>query len=219
MEYKILIVEDDEAWLAKFNGILERHFGYGSVSRAATFETAERRLGRETYTCLVVDQHLPGGDGAGLIKNLRSGDYEPQTSASTPAILVSGMSPLALDSQLSVYISSAISKYECEERLALECKILIDKFLETEEKFLDDARVLVSKVDDLWYTLTSEEKRVINLAVGGLTVLGISKKIGLADKKVERLLDKAVKKMGMDSVNMAKGVFYHYHKAKKDYNV
>jgi EAL domain-containing protein (putative c-di-GMP-specific phosphodiesterase class I) len=78
----VLIVDDDPAVLRMTRRVLEQR-GYRVVA-CSTGQEALEQLGRETFDVMVSDVQMPGTDGLGLLRGVRSRDLD------IPVILVTG---------------------------------------------------------------------------------------------------------------------------------
>lgn len=84
---RVMLVEDHASFRQAIAFVLEREPDFELAAQASTLEEARRLLaGKETADVVVVDLHLPDGDGNDLVREVR--EARPLAS-----VLVLSMSP------------------------------------------------------------------------------------------------------------------------------
>ena len=83
---KVMLVEDHASFRQAIAFILEREPDFELAAQAGTLEEARRLLGEQDPDVVVVDLHLPDGDGNELVREIRE-------SNARSAVLVLSMSP------------------------------------------------------------------------------------------------------------------------------
>lgn len=112
---KILVIEDDRAtaeWIAA--GLTET--GH-TVDRAETGRDGLFLAGNEPYDAIIADRMLPGMDGIGIVRTLRS------TGVSTPILMLTALSELdhrveGLEAGADDYLAKPFSFRELRARLS-----------------------------------------------------------------------------------------------------
>jgi len=118
MAPSVLIVED-EAILARNIQLYLEHHGY-EVHVAATKEDGLRQFKEVHPSIVLLDIHLPDGDGREILRHIR------QTDANVGIIIMTAFGGI----QLAVHAMAAGADDYVEKPVALDTlKLLIDKFI------------------------------------------------------------------------------------------
>ncbi len=83
---KVLIVDDNSLNRTFLRRLLERHFS-AEVAEAEDGRQGLERLAEERPDLVILDVHMPGADGASVLRRIR----EDPRNASLPVVAVSGL--------------------------------------------------------------------------------------------------------------------------------
>lgn len=81
---RVMLVEDHDPFRQAIAFILEREPEIKVVAQAGTLEEARRLLGEQDVDVVVVDLHLPDGDGNDLVREIRESNARSAVLSMSP---------------------------------------------------------------------------------------------------------------------------------------
>jgi RNA polymerase sigma factor (sigma-70 family) len=184
----VLVVEDDPL-VQRALGRLFRKAGH----RVELFDDLESFLARELPddpTCLVLDLHLPDGNGLEIVDAL----HDEGTSVPAVVITAHGDVPTTVRAMRKGAVELIEKPFDNEQVLAAVAEgIARDAKDRAARRRRDEARALLD-------TLSPREREVFDLVVEGLANKVVASRLGVAEKTVKVHRARAMKKVGAASL-------------------
>lgn len=193
MTIRVFLLDDHEVVRRGLRDLLEAEDGFVVVGEAGTAEEAFGRIPATTPDVAVLDVRLPDGDGIEVCRDIRSRHPEIQC-----LILTS----FADDEALLSAIMAGAAGYLLKQVKGTDLVGGIRR-VGSGESLLDPAlteRVLErlrSPEDDELASLTTQERRILDLIAEGLTNRQIGERMYLAEKTVKNYVSNLLSKLGM----------------------
>ncbi len=193
MAIRVFLLDDHEVVRRGLRDLLEAEDDFVVVGEAGTAEEAYGRIPATTPDVAVLDVRLPDGDGIEVCRDIRSRHPEIQC-----LILTS----FADDEALLSAIMAGASGYLLKQVKGTDLVGGIRR-VGSGESLLDPAlteRVLErlrSPEDDELASLTTQERRILDLIAEGLTNRQIGERMYLAEKTVKNYVSNLLSKLGM----------------------
>ncbi len=193
MTIRVFLLDDHEVVRRGLRDLLEAEDGFVVVGEAGTAEEAYGRIPATTPDVAVLDVRLPDGDGIEVCRDIRSRHPEIQC-----LILTS----FADDEALLSAIMAGAAGYLLKQVKGTDLVGGIRR-VGSGESLLDPAlteRVLErlrSPEDDELASLTTQERRILDLIAEGLTNRQIGERMYLAEKTVKNYVSNLLSKLGM----------------------
>ena len=184
----VLVVEDDPL-VQRALGRLFRKAGH----RVELFDNLESFRARELPndpTCLVLDLHLPDGNGLEIVDSLHA-EGNP-----VPAVVITahGDVPTTVRAMRKGAVELIEKPFDNDQALAAVAEGLArDAKDRAARRRRDDARALLD-------TLSPREREVFDLVVEGLANKVVASRLGVAEKTVKVHRARAMKKVGATSL-------------------
>jgi RNA polymerase sigma factor (sigma-70 family) len=189
----VLVVEDDPL-VQRALGRLFRKAGH----RVELFDDLESFLARDLPddpTCLVLDLHLPDGNGLEIVDSL----HDEGTPVPAVVITAHGDVPTTVRAMRKGAVELIEKPFDNEQVLAAVAEGLArDAKDRAARRRRDEARALLE-------TLSPREREVFDLVVEGLANKVVASRLGVAEKTVKVHRARAMKKVG--AVSLADLIF------------
>ena len=193
MAIRVFLLDDHEVVRRGLRDLLEAEDDFVVVGEAGTAEEAYGRIPATTPDVAVLDVRLPDGDGIEVCRDIRSRHPEIQclilTSFADDEALLSaimaGAAGYLLKQVKGTDLVGGIRRVGSGESL-------LDPTLT--ERVLERLR---SPEDDELASLTTQERRILDLIAEGLTNRQIGERMYLAEKTVKNYVSNLLSKLGM----------------------
>lgn len=193
MTVRVFLLDDHEVVRRGLRDLLEAEDDFEVVGEAGTAEEAYGRIPATRPDVAVLDVRLPDGDGVEVCREIRSRHPEIQCLMLTS---------FADDEALFASIMAGASGYLLKQVKGTDLVGGIRR-VGTGESLLDPSlteRVLErlrSPEDDELASLTTQERRILDLIAEGLTNRQIGERMFLAEKTVKNYVSNLLSKLGM----------------------
>ncbi len=193
MTVRVFLLDDHEVVRRGLRDLLEAEDDFEVVGEAGTAEEAYGRIPATRPDVAVLDVRLPDGDGVEVCREIRSRHPEIQCLMLTSfaddealfASIMAGASGYLLKQVKGTDLVGGIRRVGAGESL-------LDPSLT--ERVLERLR---SPEDDELASLTTQERRILDLIAEGLTNRQIGERMFLAEKTVKNYVSNLLSKLGM----------------------
>jgi two-component system, NarL family, response regulator DevR len=196
VDLRIFLLDDHEVVRAGLRTLLETHEGFEVVGEASTAVEALSRIPPTRPDVAILDVRLPDGSGVEVCREIRS---------KHPEIACLMLTSYADDEALFASIMAGAAGYVLKQvggndlvesiRRAGSGESLLDPALT--QRVLDRMKAGPSE-DPLLATLTTQERRILELIADGLTNRQIAETMFLAEKTVKNYVSNLLSKLGME---------------------
>ncbi|MGO9457810.1 MAG: response regulator [Acidimicrobiales bacterium] len=196
MDLRVFLLDDHEVVRAGIRTLLESHEGFEVVGEASTAVEALSRIPPTRPDVAILDVRLPDGSGVEVCREIRSRH---------PEIVCLMLTSYADDEALFASIMAGAAGYVLKQvggndlvesiRMAGSGQSLLDPALT--QRVLD--RITSGPAEDpRLASLTSQERRILELIANGLTNRQIAEAMFLAEKTVKNYVSNLLAKLGME---------------------
>jgi len=192
---RVFLLDDHEIVRTGLRSLLEEDGGFAVVGEAATTAEARDRIPPTRPDVAILDVRLPDGSGIELCREIRS---------NSPEIGCVMLTSYADDEALVAAIMAGAAGYVLKQvganslvddiRSVAAGKSLLDPALT--ERVLE--RMRDQSDDPLLASLTSQERRILDLVAEGQTNRQIASTMFLAEKTVKNYVSNLLAKLGME---------------------
>lgn len=196
MVVRIFLVDDHEVVRRGIAGILAGQDGFAVVGEASTCQEAMAGIPAAAPEVVVLDVHLPDGNGIDLCRQIRTEHPHTQclilTAYDDDEALVA-----AVLGGAAGYLMKNVRTLELVEaiRSLAEGRTLLSSALVRQvSQSVDDARV----DDPRFGSLNEREKQILALIADGMTNRQIGEALSLAEKTVKNYVSSLLNKLGLE---------------------
>lgn len=195
-DVKIMLVDDHEVVRMGLRTLLERREGFVIVGEASTMAESVSVARQSQPDVIVMDIRLPDGSGVEACREIR---------ADRPATKVIMLTSYADDEAIYGSIMAGASGYLLKQTRGQNLAEAIERVARGEslldpavtDKVLERMRSLARGESDELASLSSQERRILNLVAEGKTNKEIAEEIFLSDKTVKNYVSSILSKLSL----------------------